>query len=734
MFYLYYLGGVVDLEVKNPESEYADWQAPQTGTGRNGEKNPNSAMEQEKSDPSSESQKNYEREVIDWLIDCQQQINHESKPDVKRALQKETADMLAKIIRQIPSNNLPDFINRFNESVDENLKGTEFSLLDSENENVVIVNENGRLEQLSINRENAQDTLAKVKEKDAELHGNSYELRKKILEASGGKIKTCDAYTYGSIAGLSGSELKKYLDDPESWLVERQKIQDEIIESELKKAQALSGRLEDDQPTIYALRGNTAAGKTSRLREHPTFSRALDEQGQPSGAINPDTYKESLKEKEKSYGKQRISHFQAHAEGSMITRKIKSRIQESESSMIIDQRLNEQTDIIDLINTAEAGDKRLRLLDVDTPFEVSLIRVLDRKPGGADPLPPFAAVAEGYDGVRKNRLPLINQVRQNPKIDQYVLYVSDEQSQSQKVAEKINGQLEIIKGQEEAFLKATSRRTKAEIDKLRTQIIDDDYIEQAKLKFNLTESQIAALEQCRGKTYEEALNEHATKIDIEPPAEEDYLTQAQRNLEITSRTAQGTVDTSASVDKAQKMAEDLTAEKAAILATENFKNAIQQLYEKRDIKIRTAEEIKALVEQIATQINAGITKEGVLIRSGADSEKYPYTSVANLEEAMQQFYQEFTDRLNDPDQDPIELAAWVEYRIDLTDHLFADGCGKTAKAISSWVLMRGGKRLPQYSSRDDYYAHAPKLSRDLHPEAEAEQMEKWINYYQSICQ
>lgn len=219
---------------------------------------------------------------------------------------------------------------------------------------------------------------------------------------------------------------------------------------------------------------------------------------------------------------------------------------------------------------------------------------------------------------------------------------------------------------------------------------------------------------------------------VEQLNESEYIKQALENLSTTSRTAKGVVDTSASADKVDKMAGDLNAATAAERAQSNFEQVITYLFENRDKQFQTTEELKQFVENVAGRINSGITKEGVLIREGADSAKYPYTKVADLSIAMDQFYEELLQRLNNPSEDPKNLAGWVEYRIDLTDHFFADGCGKTAKAISSWILMRAHNPLPKYRDRKELYENAPTQIRGQDPEIDKTQLKKWLGYYNSL--
>ena len=673
-------------------------------------------------------------------LNLETDVDLETEVAERKARANQLAEKFAVAYREDPAG----CIEKFNsEMTPEDTEGLELTLVGSKGESLLIIDESGKLVEIPCNAENAADVLNQIKKTDEALRGNSHELRAEILRRSQGKIKTFEAYTYGDVSALKGDALKAFLDDPENWTKERQLVHEKIIAEELKKAKALSERLEDDDPTIYALRGNTAAGKSTRLRNDPTFQKAADEHGQPTGAINPDTYKEELKSEEVVFDHQNITHFQAHAEGSSLARAIKKRIAESDSSMIIDQRLNESKDITDLVNESTRTGKKLKFLDVDSPMEVSLARILNRKPGGADPLPPFEAVAEGYEGVRENRRALIEEVRNNPNILNYVLYVSDEKGNSVKVAEKVNGEFAIIAGQEELFATATNPDNSEEVARLGAQVIDDEYIASATERMGLKPEQIQALERYKGKTFVEALTEHSRKIDHEPLSQEEYTQAMMKNLSLTSRTAEGTVDTSASADKAAKMVEGLTPEQTADQAKTNFETAVNQIYTERGQTFTSPDELRQFVESLAQTVNQGITQEGVLIRSGEDSTKFPYTKVENLAERMDQFYQELFFRLNNPKEDPTALAAWAEFRIDQTDHFFADGCGKTAKLVSAWVMMRADRPVPDYTQhgqieanlpavRAEYYKHAAKTVPGTDPAAEQRDWADWLEYYKKL--
>lgn len=211
-----------------------------------------------------------------------------------------------------------------------------------------------------------------------------------------------------------------------------------------------------------------------------------------------------------------------------------------------------------------------------------------------------------------------------------------------------------------------------------------------------------------------------------------YLVKASENLLATSRTAHGTIDTGASTTKAAAM-EIGGGEQVVDLARENFVGAISLAYENKNRLFSDPNELRVFVEQVASLINRGIVKEGMLVRGGEDSVKYPHTRIADLPAAMEGFYDKFYAKISDPSTDPIETAAFAEYNIDLSGHFFADGCGKTAKAISAFVLMRSDYPLPTYrGGRDAYYAHAPRRIAGVDSEIDQVEYDNFVNYYKTL--
>lgn len=215
------------------------------------------------------------------------------------------------------------------------------------------------------------------------------------------------------------------------------------------------------------------------------------------------------------------------------------------------------------------------------------------------------------------------------------------------------------------------------------------------------------------------------------PTLEDYLRDARRNLLAMSRTAQGVVDTSASAGKADAMT-GVTGDQAADLAQQNYDAAIRLAYEHKDRIFASPQDLRGFVETLASTINQGIVKDGSLIRS-SDSDKYPYVRIANLENYADKFYNGLYERTQDSTADPVEAAAYAEFGIDFAGHFFADGCGKAAKAVSAYMLMRADHPLPEYQGgRAAYYAHQLPQIAGEDPAADAAGYAKFLTYYRGL--
>ncbi|MEI6054295.1 MAG: zeta toxin family protein [Candidatus Saccharibacteria bacterium] len=461
--------------------------------------------------------------VSEEFKDVIEGFNIETEVAKKEELKAKAVEVIGHQIDSLDESKVEQFLADFNEAYGDAFKDQPLLLLSFNREKVVIVNDEGKLEQLTINPDNAKELLGKVKSMDKEVHGESYNLRREIMKRSFGSISSCEAFTYAEELP-QGSELWDYLNEPDNWLPERRELHQLIVDKEYALAQQLSERLGDEDPTIYILRGNTAAGKTTAVRNNATFSKALDTNGEASGSINPDTYKTTIKMNEADGDVQTVSHYQTHNEGAMISQKISDKIADSESSMVIDKRMSREDDIKDMIDLAIEKNKKVKILDVDVPLELSLVRVLQRKIGGEAPNVPFFAVAAGYSEIRKSRSKVLQMIEGNDNVQDYTLNVADETGKSIEVLKKVNGVLVQNEGTDDLLAESRDYMNVNEtIDRLANTVITDEYINSyidRVLKDNPDKDTYGnsirvALKKYEGKTLKEALDIRANTLNDE---------------------------------------------------------------------------------------------------------------------------------------------------------------------------------------------------------------------------
>jgi predicted kinase len=411
-----------------------------------------------------------------------------------------------------------------NENYKSVFTGMDLSLVSNNRPQLVVVNTRGSLEQVLVTADNARDTLTALKIADNEKRaGHSYALRHEILKRSQGALTTHEIYVYTSELPR-GEDLYPFLNNPGNWLPERNALHDAIIQDQYALTEQLSERLNDTRPTVYALRGNTASGKSTLARRHPQLARGLDEHGELSGSINPDTYKNILKQHEAEGDMQVVSHAQTHFEGAMIAHKIESMIAPEASSVVIDRRLT----TIDSINAIQAhaqqywAGKPVHLFDLDVPLETSLMRVLARPVGGDAPNVSFDVIAEGFTDIRRSRNDVLKRVASHDEINYYTLIVTDENDRTIEVARKEpGGHLEIAEGTDELLEEAREYRyIRWTVRNLIATILSEDYINRYVGRLHSDDPHGSAAETTRaslaryiGRTLKQALDERSHQLN-----------------------------------------------------------------------------------------------------------------------------------------------------------------------------------------------------------------------------
>ena len=184
-----------------------------------------------------------------------------------------------------------------------------------------------------------------------------------------------------------------------------------------------------------------------------------------------------------------------------------------------------------------------------------------------------------------------------------------------------------------------------------------------------------------------------------------------------SRTLGGASDTSCSADKPKLGCQE--GEALASRTEQNLRQALDFLWESKECQFRAAAEVLAFVETLAATVSEGLLADSQSFYRTWET-KFGQTPVHAIEAKYMEFCGWLFRALANP-TDFVEIAALVEQRLDGKIHPFADGCGRTAKLLAAFVLLRGNRTPPQYRARSEYYRGINKSETE------------WVSCYRSLC-
>lgn len=305
-----------------------------------------------------------------------------------------------------------------------------------------------------------------------------------------------------------------YLHHPENWAPERRGLQETLLADAVRNALTFAEAVVDSAtpPAVFALRGNTAAGKTSTMKKTmPMLAEALGKCA--NGAVNPDIFKPSLR----AHGDVRLSMEAVHAESCVLADRLMEKLiplktaDGAPASILVDKRLAGRGAVAKYVSLATSTKRQMLLSDIDAPLEKSLARVLARSPSGNHPIPPFRAVSEGFTNVRANRAAVVDLFVKRPELAQYQLIGTALTGEHVKVAAVEHGDLTIEHG--DLYSELTTppagvpeRMARERIEERTIDALTRD------LEPERAEELRAALYAYLGKTWAQALDAHSEKM------------------------------------------------------------------------------------------------------------------------------------------------------------------------------------------------------------------------------
>lgn len=251
---------------------------------------------------------------------------------------------------------------------------------------------------------------------------------------------TAERYTVGELPPW-GPARWTYFEDPANWTAERAALQNRLLAKAKAQAALFAEHLAGSPPTLFAMRGNTAAGKTravtTNVAELAGPMQATKEL--PYRSLNPDNFKLDLMRETPG-----ATYHDVHAEAATLADRLEKELLQlrtsdgQPASMLIDKRLLFPSEVKSYAQLAQQTGRRFVLFDVDAGLEDSLIGVLERVAGGPDPLTPFQVVADGFKAVRDNR-PEVRALFEAAEFGEYRLYGTTPTGTRVEVLSMING-------------------------------------------------------------------------------------------------------------------------------------------------------------------------------------------------------------------------------------------------------------------------------------------------------
>ncbi len=259
---------------------------------------------------------------------------------------------------------------------------------------------------------------------------------------------------------------------------------------------------------------------------------------------------------------------------------------------------------------------------------------------------------------------------------------------------------------------------------------------------------------------------------LNDPDKRYYVEATLLNCMVTSRTVQnGSIDLSVagisdslcletwrglsssqrtSIKNSPKV-QGLNLDNIVSMSQDDIKSMVQSNIVRATVKCLSWEKendkqaLKELVMNVAITLAEGVikidpsadinTKHKNLLRTH-DTVKFPYTTSSELAEAFDDFCNELHQKITDihaakkntkKQKLAKETAAWVEYRVNLTDHFYSDGCGKVAAVLSTFVCSLGGVNVPVFMDRKDYFTNTPNRPRII--KGEKARLDLWTSNY-----
>lgn len=605
-----------------------------------------------------------------------------------------------------------DFLDYLNSKIDQ-AKLINFALLPLKvgEDYFVYISSEGSIVKSGINLESIYDVLKKSRDINSQYRNDLLAL---LLIVSRGTIRTQHIFSSSDISLRSREDIREMMKSSNFWSKERLEYHSHLLSSVMEDVRHLSRLIKkkiSNDFGICIVRGAIASGKTTFSRSF--FADKLGVNDELKGFISTDYIKKILAKDFKNIFGCKVPTYLFHDEASMLCDMVLSRAISESLFYCVDKRFKHYDDLNLIVKDSQNRGIPITVFEIDSDFITSSMRVLKRSgvyPG--DPAPDYKNLIKNFQDAEKG----------NMELAPFFLKSSLVKNHFRVSCTKNNEFLINALKQDFELLESTP------------------LMNGVKRSFNTKKYENILLSS--GLSLKEALDQHARETYSEKYNKLDYYENFIHNIRDTSRTYNGEFDTSASSDKKEKFKNDLSAEEISVLTGLNLASAFNFVYSSRYIPLIQSALLKHFINSVATIVNQGLIIDATyLFRTGINSESYNYIPTENVKDFYSSFIEQLYEKISSKDFDPIDVAAWIEWNIDFSGHIFSDGCSRIARLISSWLLMRSNHQLPDYVFAQDAFStvresykkrFSLKRKISLQKPVDDKDYERFLRYYRRL--
>ncbi len=575
----------------------------------------------------------------------------------------------------------------------------------------VYISNDGNIVKSEINLENINAVLSEYRNVDS-LYKN--DLLALLLIIGRGKIRTQHVFSISDISLRSKEDIREMMKSSDFWSEERLEYHSHLLSVVMGEVRRFSCLIKNNVSNDFGIcivRGAIASGKTTFSRSF--FADKFGANNELNGFISTDYIKKILAKDFKNIFGCNVPTYLFHDEASMLCDMVLSRAISESLFYCVDKRFKHHDDLDLIIEDSRNRGIPISVFEINSDFITSSMRVLKRSgvyPG--DPAPDYNNIIKNFQDAEKGNTELVPFFLKSNLIKNYfrVSYTRNNKVLINAVKQnfEIQEQIPLINGVKRGF----------------------------------DAEKYAGILLSSGLSLKEALDQHAKEIYLGKYTKLEYYAMFIHNIRNTSRTYNGEFDTSASSDKKAKFKSNLSPEEVSVLTGRNLASAFNFIYSNRYVPLAQATSLKHFINSVATIVNQGIILDSAhLFRTGVNSRKYNYIPTENVNNFYNAFAEQLYKKISSKDFDPIEVAAWIEWNVDFSGHLFSDGCSRIAKLTSSWFLMRSNFQFPNYTlAQDDFptvresYKKRFSLKRKLglQEPANDKDYERFFRYYRRL--